>query len=275
MAHALALANQKGGVGKTTTAVNLAAYLAGQGHRVLLADLDPQGNATSSIGVDKNSIQQSTYEVLIDGQSLESCTIEDIRPNLDLLPANGMLAGAEVELVGLRRREYRLRETLASMADRYHAVIIDCPPSLGLLTVNALTAASAVLIPIQCEYLALEGLMQLVNTIDLVRRRLNPALDVLGVVMTMFDARTRLSPQVVQNVRRFFPSRLLQTVIPRTVRLAEAPSYGQTIFEYDPSSRASAAYGAIGEEVSRRIGLSDCGLPAKVAMAADRLKEIR
>ncbi|MGA7670886.1 MAG: AAA family ATPase [Nitrolancea sp.] len=274
MAHALALANQKGGVGKTTTAVNLAAYLAEQGHRVLLADLDPQGNATSSIGVDKNSIQQSTYEVLIDGQPLESCTIEDIRPNLDLLPANGMLAGAEVELVGLRRREYRLREVLATMADHYRAIIIDCPPSLGLLTVNALTAADAVVIPIQCEYLALEGLMQLVNTIDLVRRRLNPALDVLGVVMTMFDARTRLSPQVVQDVRRYFPSRLLQTVIPRTVRLAEAPSYGQTIFEYDPSSRATAAYGAVGEEIARRIGIRTKCVPAELTVGVDAPKEM-
>ncbi len=274
VAHALALANQKGGVGKTTTAVNLAAYLAEQGHRVLLADLDPQGNATSSIGVDKNSIQQSTYEVLIDGQPLESCTIEDIRPNLDLLPANGMLAGAEVELVGLRRREYRLREMLATMADHYEAIIIDCPPSLGLLTVNALTAANAVVIPIQCEYLALEGLMQLVNTIDLVRRRLNPALDVLGVVMTMFDARTRLSPQVVNDVRRFFPSRLLQTVIPRTVRLAEAPSYGQTIFEYDPSSRATAAYGAVGEEIARRIGIQSRCVPVELAVGADAPKEM-
>ncbi len=274
MAHALALANQKGGVGKTTTAVNLAAYLAAQGHRVLLSDLDPQGNATSSLGVDKNSIQRTTYEVLIDGQPLESCTIEDIRPNLDLLPANGMLAGAEVELVGLRRREYRLREMLATMADRYRVVVIDCPPSLGLLTVNALTAANSVVIPIQCEYLALEGLMQLVNTIDLVKRRLNPALDVLGVVMTMYDARTRLSPQVVQDVRRFFPSRLLHTVIPRTVRLAEAPSYGQTIFEYDPSSRASAAYGAIGEEIARRIGLASSCLPAEVAIGSDASKEL-
>jgi len=274
VAHALALANQKGGVGKTTTAVNLAAYLAEQGHRVLLADLDPQGNATSSIGVDKNSIQQSTYDVLIDGQPLQSCTIEDIRPNLDLLPANGMLAGAEVELVGLRRREYRLREMLATMADHYRAIIIDCPPSLGLLTVNALTAANAVVIPIQCEYLALEGLMQLVNTIDLVKRRLNPTLDVLAVVMTMFDARTRLSPQVVQDVRRFFPSRLLPTVIPRTVRLAEAPSYGQTIFEYDPSSRATAAYGAVGEEIARRIGIRKDCVPAEVTAGSEVSKEM-
>jgi chromosome partitioning protein len=273
--HALALANQKGGVGKTTTSVNLAAYLAEQGHRVLLADLDPQGNATSSLGVDKNSIQQSTYELLIDGLSLDHCVIEGIRPQLDLLPANGILAGAEVELAGMRRREYRLREAFAVTDGQYEVVIIDCPPSLGLLTINALTAASAVVIPIQCEYLALEGLMQLVNTLDLVRRRLNPTLDVLGVVMTMFDARTRLSTQVVNDVRRFFPSRLLQTLVPRAVRLAEAPSYGQTIFEYDPSSRAAAAYGAVGAEIARRIDLSTSCVPETVTAGADASQEIR
>jgi len=273
--NALALANQKGGVGKTTTSVNLAAYLAEQGHRVLLADLDPQGNATSSLGVDKNSIQQSTYELLIDGLSLDHCVIESIRPNLDLLPANGILAGAEVELAGMRRREYRLREAFAAADGDYEVVIIDCPPSLGLLTINALTAASAVVIPIQCEYLALEGLMQLVNTLDLVRRRLNPTLDVLGVVMTMFDARTRLSTQVVNDVRRFFPSRLLQTLVPRAVRLAEAPSYGQTIFEYDPSSRAAAAYGAVGEEIARRIDLSTSCVRETVTAGADASPEIR
>jgi chromosome partitioning protein len=272
--HALALANQKGGVGKTTTSVNLAAYLAEQGHRVLLADLDPQGNATSCLGVDKNSIQQSTYELLIDGLSLDHAVIEDIRPNLDLLPANGILAGAEVELAGMRRREYRLRDALAVANSAYAVMIIDCPPSLGLLTINALTAASAVIIPIQCEYLALEGLMQLVNTLDLVKRRLNPTLDVLGVVMTMFDVRTRLANQVVDDVRRFFPSRILQTLVPRTVRLAEAPSYGQTIFEYDASSRAAAAYRAIGEEIAQRIDLG-AAQPSGVTVGANAAKEIR
>lgn len=274
MTHALALANQKGGVGKTTTSVNLAAYLAEQGHRVLLADLDPQGNATSSLGIDKNSLTQTTYELLIDGLTLDECVIEEIRPNLDLLPANGILAGAEVELAGMRRREFRLREALADGSERYAAVIIDCPPSLGLLTINALTAASAVVIPIQCEYLALEGLMQLVNTLDLVRRRLNPSLDVLGVVMTMYDARTRLSPQVVNDVRRFFPSRLLRTVIPRTVRLAEAPSYGQTIFEYDSASRAAHAYGEVGAEIARRIDLSPRCQPAEATVGANALGEL-
>lgn len=269
VARTLALANQKGGVGKTTTAVNLAAFFAERDQRVLLIDLDPQGNATSSIGVDKHTIQHSTYDVLIDGQPISGCLIDGVRPGLDLLPANEVLAGAEVELVGLRRREYRLREALEQVGDRYDVVVIDCPPSLGLLTVNALTAAAEVVIPIQCEYLALEGLMQLINTIDLVKRRLNPGLDVLGVVMTMFDARTRLSAQVVQDVQRFFPSRIVQTVVPRAVRLAEAPSYGQTIFEYDGSSRAANAYGAIGREISYRMGLSLMGEPATMAVAQE------
>ena len=256
MARTLALANQKGGVGKTTTAVNLAADLAAQGHRVLLIDIDPQGNATSSVGVDKNAVDQTTYDVLIEGSSVAETRIEEIRPGLDLLPANGVLAAAEVELVGFRRREYRLREALQAEAERYDAVVIDCPPSLGLLTVNALTAADEVVVPIQCEYLALEGLMQLINTIDLVKRRLNPALDVLAVVMTMFDARTRLSAQVVEEVQRFFPSRTLATVVPRTVRLAEAPSYGQTIYEYDASSRAAGAYRDVSREIAARLGLA-------------------
>jgi chromosome partitioning protein len=255
VARTLALANQKGGVGKTTSAVNLAAYLAGQGFRALLIDLDPQGNATSSIGVDKHTLQQSTYDVLIEGAPLDDCVISEIRPGLDLLPANGILAGAEVELVGMREREYRLRDALAPVQDRYTIVIIDCPPSLGLLTVNALAAIDGVVIPIQCEYLALEGLMQLINTIDLVKRRLNPRLDVLAVLMTMFDARTRLSAQVVQDVRRFFPSRILETVVPRTVRLAEAPSHGQTIFEYDGASRAANAYALVGNELAERLRL--------------------
>lgn len=256
MGRTLALANQKGGVGKTTTAVNVAAALAGRGHRVLLVDLDPQGNATSSLGIDKQRVERSSYDVLIDGQPMTDCLMRDVRAGLDLLAANAMLAGAEVELVELRRREYRLRDGLTAVRDAYAVMIVDCPPSLGLLTVNALTAADEVIIPIQCEYLALEGLMQLINTIDLVKRRLNPALDVLGVLMTMFDARTRLSSQVVRDVRRFFPTRMFRAVIPRTVRLAEAPSFGQTIFEYDPSSRAAEAYGYLGVEIIQRLGLA-------------------
>lgn len=256
MARVVALANQKGGVGKTTTAVNVSADAAGRGQHVLLIDLDPQGNATSSLGVDKLAVELSSYDVLIEGHPAADCLQREVRPGLDLLAANAVLAGAEVELVGLRQREYRLRQALDPLRGGYALIVIDCPPSLGLLTVNALTAADEVIIPIQCEYLALEGLMQLINTIDLVKRRLNPALDVLGVLMTMFDARTRLSSQVVQDVRRFFPSRMFRAVIPRTVRLAEAPSFGQTIFEYDASSRAAEAYGVLTQEVLQRLGLA-------------------
>jgi chromosome partitioning protein len=252
----VALANQKGGVGKTTTAVNASAYLAQAGFRVLLVDTDPQGNATSSIGIDKHSSEHTTYDALIDGRPLDECLLLEVRPNIDLLPANESLAGAEVELVDLERREFRLADALAPSLERYDVVVIDCPPSLGLLTLNALTASRGVVIPIQCEYLALEGLMQLVNTIDLVKRRLNPTLDVTGILMTMFDARTRLASQVVGDVRRFFPRRIFETVIPRTVRLAEAPSYGQPIFEYDASSPAAEAYRRFGVELCRRLGLT-------------------
>jgi chromosome partitioning protein len=251
----LALANQKGGVGKTTTAVNASAYLARVGYRVLLVDIDPQGNATSSIGVDKHSLESTIYDALIDDRPLDECLLYEVRPGLDLLPANEVLAGAEVELVSMRKREFKLAGALAPHVDRYDAIVVDCPPSLGLLTLNALTAARGVVIPIQCEYLALEGLMQLINTIDLVKRRLNPKLDVTGVLMTMFDARTRLASQVVNDVRRFFPKRIFETVIPRTVRLAEAPSYGQPIFEYDASSPAAEAYRRFGVELSRRLDL--------------------
>lgn len=255
VARTLALANQKGGVGKTTTAVNVAVYLAQAGHDTLLIDLDPQGNTTSSLGVEKHGVQHSSYDVLIDDRTVAECWMTGVRPHLDLLPSNPGLAGAEVELIGLRRREYRLRDALELAAGTHAVTIIDCPPSLGMLTVNALAAAGDVVIPIQCEYLALEGLMQLINTIDLIKRRLNPTLNLLGVVMTMFDARTRLSSQVARDVQRFFPSRTFQSVIPRAVRLAEAPSYGQSIFEYDPSSRAAQAYGCLGDELAARLGL--------------------
>jgi chromosome partitioning protein len=253
----LALANQKGGVGKTTTAVNASAYLAEAGFRVLLIDIDPQGNATSSIGIDKHTLEYTVYDTLIDDRLVDDCSIRNVRPGLDVLPANQVLAGAEVELVEADRREYRLRDALSETQTDYSVIVIDCPPSLGLLTVNALCVARGVVIPIQCEYLALEGLMQLINTIDLVKRRLNPNLDVLGVLMTMFDARTRLAGQVVGDVRRFFPSRIFQSVIPRAVRLAEAPSYGQPIFEYDRSSAAAQAYRRFGDELCERLGLPD------------------
>lgn len=257
LGHTLALANQKGGVGKTTSAVNVSSYLASLGHHVLIVDLDPQGNATSSLGTDKRGLSLSTYDVLVHGANPHEAIVKAIRPNLDLLGANNTLAGAEVELVQLTNREQRFRRALEPVSGDYDLIIIDCPPSLGLLTINAFTAANHVVVPIQCEYLALEGLMQLINTMDLVKRRLNPALDVLGVVMTMFDSRTRLSSQVVDNVRRFFPNRMFRTIVPRSVRLAEAPSHGQTILEYDPRSAGAEAYRRLSGEVAQRIGLTE------------------
>ncbi len=253
-ASTIALANQKGGVGKTTTAVNAAVLLARCGYRVLLVDVDPQGNATSSLGVAKAALLHTTYDVLVDELPIgQAVTVTD-RRNLDLVASTPTLAGAEVELVEAPEREHRLARALAAVADRYHVILIDCPPSLGLLTVNALTAARYVLIPIQCEFLALEGVGQLVTTIDLVKQRLNPPLDVIGVLMTMFDARTRLSTHVVEEVRRFFPHRIFGTVVPRSIRLAEAPSFGQAIIEYDGGSRGARAYEAFVGELIERVG---------------------
>jgi chromosome partitioning protein len=251
----VALANQKGGVGKTTTAVSLGVFLASSGYRTLLVDLDPQANATSSLGIDTRRLEPSVYDVLTGDRAVADCVLRDVRGGLDLVPSTGSLAGAEVELASTPRREFRLQRALHPIARDYALILIDCPPSLGLLTVNALTAAREVIIPIQCEYLALEGLVQLVNTIDLIKRRLNPPLDVIGVLMTMFDARTRLAVQVVEEVRRFFPRRMFRTIVPRTVRLAEAPSFGKAIFEYDPSSRGAQAYAALGMEVIERLQL--------------------
>ena len=255
-ARVFAVANQKGGVGKTTTAVNLAACLAALGKRVLLVDGDPQGNASSSLGMDKAAILTTLYDVLLN----EAPAAEVIRPtrvaHLDILPSTPVLAGAEIELVDLPKRETYLRTALRAIADAYDIVFIDCPPSLGLLTVNALTAAHGVLIPIQCEFLALEGLLQLVQTVDRVKRTVNPTLDVTGVIMTMYDARTRLAPQVVAEVRRFFPTRIFKSVVPRTVRLAEAPSYGQAITEYDASGRGARAYRELAGELLERLAPS-------------------
>lgn len=251
----IALANQKGGVGKTTSAVNIAVELSRRGARTLLVDVDPQGNASSSLGLDKRELDRTVYDLLIDRATLDEAVIEDIRPSLDLIPANSSLAGAEVELVDFADRAIRLRRALASAADRYDVVVIDSPPSLGFLTVNALCAAQHVVVPIQCEYLALEGLGQLIGTIDLVKRQLNPELDLAGVLMTMYDARTRLSAQVVEEVRRYFPQRTFATVVPRSVRLAEAPSFGQSISEYDAASRGAAAYRAVVDELSARLAL--------------------
>ncbi len=257
----IAFANQKGGVGKTTSSVNTAVALARRGFRVLLIDSDPQGNATSSFGIDKSLLRYSTYDVLVDELPVSRAIAGTDRPGLDLLPSIPVLAGAEIELVEVADRERRLRRALAGALNRYDAVLIDCPPSLGLLTVNALTAARSVVVPIQCEFLALEGLGQLITTIDLVKRRLNPPLDVVGVLMTMFDARTRLSSHVVEEVRRYFPHRIFTTIVPRSIRLAEAPSYGQAILEYDPSSRGAVAYESFTTELVERLDLSHGATP--------------
>jgi chromosome partitioning protein len=240
-------------VGKTTTAVNLGAYLAADGYRVLLIDLDPQGNATSSLGIDKRAQARSAYHALVEGAPLAEIVIPTGRDGLTLSPSTQHLAAAEVELVDLPERERRLETAIATAREEYDTILIDCPPSLGLLTVNALAAGDGVIVPIQCEFLALEGLMQLVNTIDMVRRQLNPRLDITGVLMTMYDGRVRLSGQVVEEVRRYFPTRLFRTLIPRSIRLTEAPSYGQPVMEYDPASRGAEAYAAFAQEYLQRV----------------------
>ncbi|MBV8714594.1 MAG: ParA family protein [Chloroflexi bacterium] len=252
-AKILAVANQKGGVGKTTTAVNVAAYLA-LGVRVLLVDLDPQANATSSLGLDPNGVELSTYDALIGQAPLGAVVVGSGRSQLDLAPASRALAGAQVELVDLPDRERRLKNALRELESvkQYDVVIVDTPPSLGILTLNALVAADLLLAPVQCEYLALEGVAQLMETIELVRATLNPRLELLGMLMTMYDPRTRLSPQVVDEVRRHFPDRTFQTVIPRSVRLSEAPSYGKPVLEYEPTSRGASAYADLAQELIER-----------------------
>jgi chromosome partitioning protein len=250
MTRIYALANQKGGVGKTTTAVNLSAYLSTVGLRVLLVDVDPQANATSSLGIDKNQVQCSTYHALVDHQPLADSVSPTSWKRLFVAPSSPALAGAEVELVSAPAREYLLRQSLAPMAGEYDYVLIDCPPSLGLLTVNALAAAAnGVIVPIQCEYLALEGLTNLLATIDLVRSNLNPNLTIRGMLMTMYDPRTNLSQQVVDEVRHHFSRRVFKTVIPRSVRLGEAPSYGKPIMAYGPSSPGARAYQSLTLEI--------------------------
>jgi chromosome partitioning protein len=247
----VAVANQKGGVGKTTTAVNLSAYLA-LGLRVLLVDLDPQANATSSLGFDPNGVELSTYDVLIGAAPLSEVIVSSGRAQLDLAPASRGLAGAQVELVDAPDRDQRLKRAFEEVSPGYDVVIVDTPPSLGILTLNALVAADLLLAPVQCEYLALEGVAQLMETIELVRATLNPRLQLLGMLMTMFDPRTRLSPQVVEEVRRHFPDRTFATVIPRSVRLSEAPSYGKPVLEYEPSSRGASAYADLAQELIQR-----------------------
>jgi chromosome partitioning protein len=245
----IAIANQKGGVGKTTTSVNLSACLADLGKKVLLLDLDPQGNSTSGFGFDKTKIKQSIYDVLVNDTPIEGVILQTKIENLMLLPATIQLAGAEIELVSIMSRETKLKRVLDKVKYNYDYVIIDCPPSLGLLTINSLTAANSVLVPIQCEFYALEGLSQLMNTITLVQKNLNPALSLEGVVLTMFDARTNLSIQVVDEVKNHFRHKVYQTIIPRNVRLSEAPSHGQPITRYDPKSKGAEVYIDLAKEV--------------------------
>jgi len=251
----VALANQKGGVGKSTTAINLAAALAFQGQRSLIVDLDPQGNATSGLGIDRSLIRTSIYDVLLKDEAIEDAIEPTSVKNLFVLPATIDLAGAEIELVPILSREQRLKQALDLVKDDYQVVFVDCPPSLGLLTVNALTAASEVLIPIQCEYYALEGLTQLLTNVEMVRRQLNPRLEVEGVVLTMYDFRTNLSRDVATQVRSHFGERTYRTVIPRSVRISEAPSYGEPVEALDPMTRGSIAYRELGREFRRRHGL--------------------
>jgi chromosome partitioning protein len=254
MGKAIAITNQKGGVGKTTTAINLSACLAEKGKRVLTIDIDPQGNTTSGLGIDKDELEYSVYELLIGECTIEDCMKESIVKNLYVLPSNVNLAGAEIELIGVEEKEYILKQRVQPMKEFFDYIIIDCPPSLNTLTVNAMTTADAVLVPIQCEYYALEGLSQLIHTINLVKERLNASLEIEGVVFTMYDARTNLSLQVVENVRRNLEQKIYNSIIPRNVRLAEAPSHGLPISMYDAKSAGADAYRDLADEVLRQDG---------------------
>lgn len=249
MSRIIAIANQKGGVGKTTTAINLSSCLAEKNKKVLTVDIDPQGNTTSGLGIEKNKLDNTIYQMIIGGCSLEECRIHTKIKNLDLLPSNVNLAGAEIELIGIDGREFILKNHIEKIRDEYDFIIIDCPPSLNILTVNAMTTADSVLVPIQCEFYALEGLTQLIHTINLVKQRLNPFLKMEGVVFTMFDARTNLSLQVVENVKSHLKQNIYKTIIPRNVRLAEAPSHGIPINIYDPKSAGAEGYRQLAEEV--------------------------
>ena len=252
MGRVIAVANQKGGVGKSTTAINLSACLAEKEKKVLTIDMDPPGNSTSGLGVDKNNVENTLYELLLGEAETKDTIVKDVVENVDLIPSNVNLSGAEIELIGVDEKEYILKKIIDKVRRKYDYIIIDCPPSLNMLTINALTAANSVLVPIQCEYYALEGLSQLIHTIDLVKDRLNKKLVMEGVVFTMYDARTNLSLQVVENVKDNLQQNIYKTIIPRNVRLAEAPSYGQPITLYDTKSAGAEAYRLLAEEVINR-----------------------
>ena len=248
LSRAIAVFNQKGGVGKTTTVINLSACLASLGKKVLMIDIDPQGNTTSGIGLDKNSLKYTIYDVLINNISPRECVEAATQEGLYIIPASVQLAGAEIELTSLQGRELKLRECIEDIKKDYDYIFVDCPPSLGLLSVNALSAVDSILIPIQCEYYALEGVSQLMSTYKLVKKNLNEALEIEGVVLSMFDGRTNLSIQVVEEVKKYFRGKVYRTLIPRNVRLAEAPSHGLSIIEYDPKSKGAEAYMELAEE---------------------------